>query len=179
MQRKTSKTLTLCALLCLQTLVSVQTFGQGRADLDRLDLQIRNHFQTALPGWTYRRVEPFTPGSNILIEVWSNANRTVKVAISVNQSVQTAKDELKHFVQSVRGPEALKGFGDEAYTSGLESSDIVLRRGRYVIYINTFAEVEGDTDAATLTRSERSERRKTDQQRISKEFARHVIETEL
>jgi len=179
MQRKTSKTLTLCALFCLQIVVSVQTLGQGPADLDRIDSQIHTHFQSALPGWTYRRVDPFTPGSNILIQVWSNGNRTVKLAISVNQSVQTAKDELRHFVQSVRGPEALKGLGDEAYTSGLESSDIVLRRGRYVIYVNAFAEVEGDADSATLTRSERSQRRKTEQQRLGKEFARRATEVEL
>lgn len=177
--KKTPKTRTLCALLCLQALVSVLTLGQGRADLDRLDSKIRDQLQPALSGWTYRRVKPFTRASNIVVGVWSNANRTVKVSISVNESVQTAKDELKHFVQSVRAPEALNGFGDEAYASGLESSDIVLRRGRYVIYVNTFAEVEGDADAATLSRSDRSQRRKTEQQRIGKEFARHMTEVEL
>lgn len=179
MPRKMSKALIVCALLCLQSLVSVQAVGQGRADLDRLDTQIRNHFRDKLSGWTYQRVQPFTPASNILVGFWSLGNRKVKIAVSVHNYDQEAKDELKHFVQSVRGPEALKGFGDEAYTSGLESSDIVLRKGRYVIYINTFADVEGDSDAASLTRAERNQRRKTEQQRIGKEFAKYLVEVEL
>lgn len=57
-----------------------------------------------------KRVEPFFPGSDVLVEFWKSPNRQVKIAVSVHQSADRAKEEFRSFVKSERGEE-LSGFG--------------------------------------------------------------------
>ena len=96
----------------------------------------------------------------------------------VYQSADKAKEAFRSFIKSTSGEE-LRGFGDEAYMWGWDDSDIVLRRGRYLIYVNTWAVVEDDADARSLTEPQLRSRQKSEQQRIGKEFARQLLDVEL
>jgi len=92
------------------------------------------------------------------------------VAIAVRATADDAKNEVREALRYRKGIEQLIGFGNEAYDSGINGSNIVLRRGRYVIYININAEVDADEDARILSRSQREEKRKSEVQPIRKEF---------
>lgn len=167
------------AILLVPMFVCSQALGQARADLDLLENRVSTHVQSKFKEWTHKRVQPFFPGSDVLVEFWHSPNRTVKIAVVVHQSTDKAKEEVRSFVSTSLRPEHLKGFGEEAYTLGMESSDIIMRRGRYVIYVNTWAVVEDDADARSLTEPQLLSRRKSEQQRIGKEFARQLLDVEL
>jgi cell fate (sporulation/competence/biofilm development) regulator YlbF (YheA/YmcA/DUF963 family) len=164
--------------LVLATFVSV-TVGQRRADVDRVGEKIATQLESRLSGWRHKPVEPFGPGSNIVVQSWSLTNRTVKVAVAIHESAEDAKAEIRNFLQFKREPQELRGFGDEAFVTDPDGSDIVLRRGRYVIYISSLANVENDSDARKLSKVEREARQKTEVQRIGKEFAKQLSSIEL
>jgi hypothetical protein len=73
----------------------------------------------------------------------------------------------------------LSGFGDEAFAPERDGPSIVLRRGRFVIYINTIADVESDPDAQILSRVEREARQKAEVHRIGREFAKQLSSIDL
>ena len=171
------KTLISVAVI-LAALASVAV-GQGKADVDRLGEKIASQLESRLSSWHYRRVEPFGPSSNIVVQSWSSTNRIVKVTVAIRESVADAKKEFRSFLQFRREPQELTGFGDEAFAPERDGSDVVLRRGRYVIYISTVAEVESDSDARNLSPVELETRRKTEVQRIGKEFAKQLSSIEL
>lgn len=171
------KTLMKVALI-LATLASVAV-GQGKANADRLGEKISSQLESRLSGWHYKRVEPFGPSSNVVVQSWSSTNRIVKVSVAIRQSVEDAKKEIKSFLQFRREPQELTGFGDEAFAPENDGSDVVLRRGRYVIYISTVADVESDSDARNLSKAELETRRKTEVQRIGREFAKQLSSIEL
>ena len=171
------KTLMSTALI-LATLVSV-TWAQGKPDLDRLDEKIRSQLELKLTGWRHKRLPPFGGTSTVMDQTWSSGNRIVTVAVAVRQSVEDAKKEIKSFLQGRRQPEQLSGFGDEAFAPERDGSSIVLRRGRYVIYISTVADIEGDADARNLSEVELAGRRKSEVKRIGREFAKQLSSIEL
>lgn len=152
--------------------------AQGNAELDRLDEKISSHLATQFPGWRHKRVEPVAPSSTVLVQFWSSANRVVKVSVAIHHSTEEAKREIQDFLK-FRQPQELRGFGDEAFAAEPEGRTIVFRRGRYVIYLSTVADVEGDSDAASLSKAERETRQKAEVQRIGKEFARQVSSIEF
>jgi hypothetical protein len=164
--------------LVLATLASVAV-GQGKADVDRLGEKIAKQLESRLAGWHYKRVEPFGPGSTIVVQSWSTTNRIVKVTVAVRESVEDAKKEIKSYLQFRREPEQLTGFGDEAFAPERNGSNIVLRRGRYVFYISTVADIDDEPDVRNLSRAELETRRKAEVQRIGKEFARQLSSIEL
>jgi hypothetical protein len=166
------------AALMMVTLVSV-TSAQGKPDLDRLDEKIRSHLELKLPGWRHKRLSPFGGTSTVLDQTWSSGNRIVTVAVAVRQSVEDAKKEMKSFLQFRRDPEELSGFGDEAFAPERDGSSVVVRRGRYVIYISTVAEIESDADARNLSEVELAARRKSEVKRIGREFAKQLSSIEL
>lgn len=166
------KTLLSVALI-LATVASVAV-AQGKVDLDHLGEKIGSQLESRLPGWRYKPVEPFGPSTNILVQKWSSENRGVMVAIAIRQSVEDAKKEIKSFLQFRREPEQLSGFGDEAFAPEREGSSLVLRRGRYVIYISTVADIDGDADARNVSDVERTARRKSEVKRIGREFAKQL-----
>ena len=172
------KTSVTWAILLVHLFVCSQAIGQAKADLDLLEDRISTHVQSKFPDWTHKRVEPFFPGSDVLVQFWNSPNRTVKIAVVVYQSADKAKEAFRSFIKSTSGEE-LRGFGDEAYMWGWDDSDIVLRRGRYLIYVNTWAVVEDDADARSLTEPQLRSRQKSEQQRIGKEFARQLLDVEL
>ncbi len=172
------KTLINSALI-LATLVSV-TVGQGKVDVDRLREKIASQLQSKLSGWRYKPVEAFGPTSSVLVQVWSSENKTVKIAVATRQSVEDAKKEIRSFLQFRRDPEELTGFGDEAFAPERDGPDIVFRRGRHVIYINTRVEADNDSlDTQNLSTPEREAQRKAEVQRIGKEFAKQLSSIEF
>lgn len=171
------KTLINLALI-VATLASVAA-GQGKADLDRLGENISKQLESRLSGWHYKRVEPFAPSSNIVVQAWSTTNRIVKVTVAIRESVDDAKKEIRSFLQFRRESQELTGFGDEAFAPERDGPDIVLRRGRYVIYVSTVADIDSEADARNLSKAELETRRKSEVQRIGKEFARQLSSIEL
>ena len=101
------------------------------------------------------------------------------MTIAIRESVDDAKKEIRSFLQFRREPQELSGFGDEAFAPERDGSDIVLRRGRYVIYVSTVADSDSEADARNLSKAELETRRKTEVQRIGKEFARQLSSIEL
>jgi hypothetical protein len=159
--------------------ITTVAVGQGKADLDKLDEAIARHLSNGFTGWTHQRVAAFGPDSNTLVESWSLPNRTVKITVSVGQSAEEAKNSLLNFLKYKREVKELRGLGDDAYSFGVDSCDVVLRRGRYLLYVSTVADVEGDPDARTITKAELSSRRKSERQKIGKDFARLLATVDL
>lgn len=168
----------LSAVLILATLVPV-TLAQEKPDLDRLDQQISSQVELNLSGWRHKRLPAFGGSSTVLEQTWSSGNRIVKVAVAVRQSVEDAKKEIKSFLQFRREPQELTEFGDEAFVPEPDGSDIVLRRGRYVIYVSTVVNIDIDPNARNLSTVERETQRKAEVQRIGKEFAKQLSAIQL
>lgn len=168
----------------MSTALILATFGsftlaQKKPDLDRLDEKIRSHIELKLPGWRHKRLSPFGGTSTVLDQTWSSGNRIVTVAVAVRESVEDAKTEVKSFLQFRRDTEQLSGFGDEAFAPERDGADIVLRRGRHVIYINTRVDADGYAEAQTRVASERETERKAEVHRIGREFAKQLSSIEF
>jgi hypothetical protein len=140
----------------------------GQEELDRLDEKIKSHLEAKFPGWRYKRVEAFQPSSTVLVQGWSSGNWVVQMAVAVRKTPEDANKELHSFLEFKPERQELTGFGDEAFASGIYHSQIVLRKGRYVIYLSIV-----DTEGRTLS-GEEAELRKSEMQRIPREFARHL-----
>lgn len=171
------KTLIVAGLI-LAMLTVVQS--QGKVDLDALSEKISTQLESKFPGWQHRRVEPFgTPESKVVVQGWGVPNRNVQIAIAVRESVDAAMKEIRSYLEFRREPKTLTGFGDEAFRPEPNGPQVVLRRGRYVIYISTVIFIEEDADAQSLTKSEQQARQKTEVERILNEFATHMSAIEL
>lgn len=147
--------------------------AQVREDLDSLDDKLAQYIQTRLPGWKHERVEAIQ-GSAALIQFWSNANRKIKIAILPQRSADETRDRMKDFLRRSKEAKELAGFGDQAYSWGYAGSNVAFRRGRYTVFVNTYAEIDSDPDARTLSREQKGEREKSEMSRWSREFARIV-----
>lgn len=168
----------LSAGLILAMLAVVQS--QTKVDLDRLSEKISSQLESKLPGWQHKRVEPFgTPESKVVVQSWFVPNRNVQIAIAVRESVEAAKKEIRSYLEFRREPKTLTGFGDEAFLPEPNGPQVVLRRGRYVIYISTVLFIEEDADAQGLTKSELQARQKTEVERILTAFATQMSAIEL
>jgi hypothetical protein len=154
--------------------------GQAKVDLDALSEKISSQLESKLPDWKHSRVEPFgTPESKVVVQRWYTSSRIVMVAVAVRESDEAAQKELRSFLEFRREPESLTGFGDEAFLPDRNGSSLVLRRGRYVIYTSIVLYIEYDPDYPSLTEQERVNRRKSEGERILKEFAKHLSAIEL
>ncbi|HBB95275.1 MAG TPA: hypothetical protein DC054_07770 [Blastocatellia bacterium] len=143
--------------------------------MDRLDEKFSRQLEAKLPGWKHERGEPMQGSKNVLIQYWSSSNRKIKITIIPQKSAQEAREKMEGFAKNTKGAEELKGFGDEAYSWGYAGSNVVFRKGRFAVFVSTYAEVESDTDAQTLSRSEKGDRERAEMKRLSKEFAKHVV----
>jgi hypothetical protein len=168
----------LSTALVLAALVSVTT-AQGKPDLDGLYETISSHLESNLPGWKHKRLPPFGGTTTVLTQSWSSGTSAVMVAVAIRESPEDAKKEVRSFLQSRQEAQRLTGIGDEAFLSGFDDSHIVLRKGRCVIYVSTYVEIESYADARNLSQVELAARRKSEVQRITKEFARLLSSVEL
>jgi hypothetical protein len=160
--------------VALLTLLFSQAVGQDQPDLDRLDEKFTHHLESRLPGWKHERGEAMQGSTNVLIQYWSFENRRVKLAIIPQKSAQEAREKMQLVAKDMRDAKELKGFGDEAYSWGYAESNVVFRRGRFTIYVSTYAEVDSDPDARMMSRAQRGERERSEMKRLSKEFAKHM-----
>ena len=164
--------------LILAMLAVVQS--QRKIDLDALSEKISSQLELKLPGWQHKRVEPFgTPESKVVVQSWFVPNRNVQIAIAVRESVEAAKKEIRNYLEFRREPKILTGFGNEAFRPEPNDPQVVLRRGRYVIYISTVIFIEEDADAQSLTKSELQARQKTEVERILTACATQMSAIEL
>ncbi len=163
------------AALALSAVLLGQSFAQDPSELDRLDTKFSQYFESIMPGWKHERVEPVMKSENVLIEFWSFSNRKVKVSILPHKSDEEAREVLQRFARYSLNKQELKGFGDEAYALGYGLADVAFRRGRFTVYVSTTADVGSDPDGRTLSQSERFEREKSEMQRLSREFAKHMV----
>ena len=149
--------------------------AQGDAELERLDEKFSRHLQNRLPGWKHERGEPIQGSKNVLIQYWSYQNRRIKIAITPLKSAEEARDNMKDFPTNERTAEELKGFGDQAFAWGYAGSRIYFRKGRFVVFVSTYAEVDSDPDAKSLSRSDKADRERSEMRRLSREFAQHMV----
>jgi hypothetical protein len=155
-------------------------FNQGQAqakvDLDRLEEKLSHHIETKMPGWKHRRGESMLTGPNVLTEVWSSPEKAVKIRIVAYNSVQEAREVLRGFLQYESDKEELKGLGDEAYAWGIRRADVVFVRGKLIVYVEAGADIDADPSVRKLSGPERFEREKIEVKRLSKEFAKLVVD---
>lgn len=154
----------------------MQAVAQGPLDLDGLDNKLSRHIETKMPGWKHKRGEPITGSVNVLEETWSFPNRNIKVSIIPHASPAQARAAIREGVKYEREREALKGLGDEAYAWGYRLSNVVFTRGRFNVYVSGGANIYEDPDAQTLSEFERRSREYSEIRRLSREFAKHLVE---
>ena len=164
------------AVFMFLTVVIGHGFAQDSSELNILDEKLTRHFEQKMPDWKHQRGQPIAgSGENVLIEFWSFANRKVKVSILLHRSVEDAQQVMQNHVRYAFNKEILTGLGDEAVASEYGSSLVAFRRGKFTVYISTFADVDADADARSLNQEQRFEREKSEMKRWSREFAKHVV----
>lgn len=161
--------------LLWSTIFFIPTAAQDQSDLDQLDAKTKRHIETKMPGWTYRRGQPIQGSQNVLIGRWGSANRIVSISVVPHKSANEARQALNDFVKYDRKIERLNGLGDEAFGWGYGQANVVFRRGRFNVYVNTYAEVDADPDAGMLRSEQRGERERLEMRRLSREFAKHMV----
>lgn len=148
--------------------------AQVDADLGRLEEKASRHLENKMPGWKHKRGEPVRGSESVLVDFWSFPNRNVKIAVVPYSSGQKAKEAFEEFMKYQPKREELKGLGDDAYCWGYALSNVTFRRGKYIVYLSSFAAVDSDPDARSLSPEQREERQKSEVRRWSREFAKHM-----
>lgn len=161
--------------LILLVLLTGQVAAQNDPELDRAQEKLTRHIESKMPGWKHRRGEPIQGSKGVLIDRWSAANRVVTISVVQYDSVRSAQEVLQPLIKYEKQKEELQGFGDEGYAWGYGLSNIVFRRGKLIVYVSTYAEVESDPDARGLTSSQRGERERSEMRRLSEEFGKHAV----
>jgi hypothetical protein len=151
-----------------------QALGQDELELDKLDQKLSAHLKKEMPGWKHNRGQSIQGSTGVLIEFWSLPNRVVKISVGSASSAQEARNRVERFVQYDKEKEELRGLGDKAYAWGYGPSNIVFARGKHIFYVSTYADVESDPDARSLSSPERGERERLEMRRLSLEFAKHA-----
>ena len=162
--------------LLLGMISAVQAVAQAPVDLDRLDDKLIRHVESEMPGWKHKRGEPIPGSKNVLIEFWSFSNRVVKISIVPYGSAQEAREVLQRFKKYNIQKEELTGLGDDAYGSGYGFSNVTFTKGKFIMYVSTYAEVDSDPDARMLSQVERGNRERAEMRRLSREFAKHLAD---
>lgn len=159
---------------------------QGQSESDRISDNIKGLIEQTETGWTCERGQPMGDQTAMLIGCHtSSPDRRVASIIRHPRSVaiyayrhESAEDSRRAmqsiFRKHASEYEPLRGLGDEAYGWGMDKADIVMRKGRFILWIHTNASVENDPDGRTLTSEAKSARRKVERLRLTPEFARRA-----
>src|SRR5688572_27467848 len=151
-------------------------FGAPKSEPKKPDQKAHPPPQKPMAEVKHERGEPIAGSDDsVLIEFWSFSNRKVKVSILSHDSIVDAQKTMQQHARYSFNKEILTGLGDEAYASGYGSSLVAFRRGKLTVYISTTAEVDADAEARSLTQEQRFAREKSEMNRWSREFARHVV----
>jgi hypothetical protein len=162
-----------CLLLGL---FPVQTAAQDESELDALEEKVSHHLETKLPGWKHKRVEPIQGSKGVLIESWSFPYRGAKISIVPVKSGEEARERLQSFAKDTREAKQVQGVGDEAFSWGYQESNLVLRRGRYICFVTSGADMDSDPDVRMLSQPERRNREDLEVKRLNKEFAKYLAD---
>lgn len=154
----------------------VQATAQDQSELDRFEDTISHHLMAKMPEWKHTRGEPITGSEGVLTEFWSFSTRIVKISIVPLKSANEAREKLQNFAQETKEAEVVKGLGDEAYSWGFENSNIVVRRGRSIVFLSTVVDVDHDSDARMISETEKRSREHSEMKRLSREFAKHITD---
>lgn len=153
-----------------------QTAAQNESELDLVGQKLSRQLETKMPGWKHKRGEPIPGSKNVLIEFWSFSNRVVKISIVPYRSAQEAREVLRGFKKYNTQKEELTGLGDDAYGSGYGFSNVTFTKGKFIVYVSTYAEVDSDPDARMLNQMERGNRERAEMRRLSREFGKHLAD---
>ena len=151
-----------------------QATAQDRNELDKLDEKFSRYFEKAMPGWKHERVEPAVPTENVLIQFWSASGRKVKMSIMPHSSAAEARTALQNFLKYEGDKETLNNHGDEAYAWGYGHSRIVIRKGRYLLFISSTATIGLRPEERMLSDSDRFELMKSEMRRWTRAFSDHA-----
>jgi hypothetical protein len=146
----------------------------AQTDLDQVDAKLKRVVESHLPGWKQKRVEPIGGSKNVLVLFWSNSNRVVKVSVIAYKTGHAAWEAIEDFAMHEPSKEELKDLGDEGYAWGYDHGNVAFRRGKFIFYLSTDANIDDDPDARSLTALEKNERMRSERRRWSREFARHA-----
>jgi hypothetical protein len=161
--------------LCLLGLSVTSGVAQDQAELEKIDDKLSRHLATQMPGWKHKRGEPVEGSKNVVIERWGTSNRSVTISIVPHKTANEAREALINFVKYDRDKQDLEGLGDQAIAWGYGLSNIVLRKGRFNIFVSSYAELDSEPDSRSLTVPEKGERDRLEGGRLSREFARHIM----
>jgi hypothetical protein len=92
------------------------------------------------------------------------------------KSAEEAKKAMQNFPTIVREAQPLAGVGDEAYVWGYDRRLVHLRRGKTIFDVEAGAQVDSDSDARSLTWSQRRAREKAEGTRLTRELAKHLVD---
>lgn len=155
-------------------LIVGQVTAQTDVEVTRLQEKASRHLEDKMPGWTHQRGEPFRGSERVSVDFWSFQKRKVKIEVVPYASAQGAKDAFVEFSKYEPEREELKGLGDDAFAWGFAQSNVAFRRGRFIIYVSSYAAVEDDPDGRTLTSGQKDQRRRSEMKKWSKEFAKQM-----
>ena len=161
--------------LWLLGLLVASGVAQDQAELEKIDDKLSRHLAAQMPGWKHKRGEPVEGSSNVVIERWGTSNRAVTISIVPHKTANEAREALINFVKYDRDKQEIDGLGDQAVAWGYGLSNIVLRKGRFNIFVSSYAEVSSEPDARLLAGPEKGERDRLEVGRLSREFARHIM----
>lgn len=152
----------------------VQVHSQNDAELDNVRNKISNHIQSRMQGWRHKPGTPIQGSKGVTVDYWISTNRNVKIAVVKYGSHQEAKAKIQESIMYESHKEELKGLGEAAYAWGYGLSDVVFLRGKFLVYVSTYADVDSDPDARDLSRAERASKERDETKRLSRQFADHI-----
>jgi hypothetical protein len=148
--------------------------AQTDAEVSSLQEKATRHLESTMPGWKHERGEPIRGSERTSVDFWSFQQRKVKIEVVPYGSAQRAKDAFQEFSKYEPEREELTGFGDDAFAWGYAQSNVAFRRGRFIIYVSSYAAVESDPDGRTLSAEQKNQRQRSEMRKWSKEFAKHM-----
>ena len=162
-----------CVILLLG-LIAGPVVAQTDAEVTNLQEKANRHLEIKMPGWKHQHGEPIQGSGGVLVDFWQFEKRKVKIRVIPYASGRIAKEAFDEFKKYEPDREELKGFGDDAYSWGYALSNVTFRRGRFIVYVSSYAAVELDPDARTLTPEQTNQRQRAEMRKWSKEFAKHM-----
>ncbi|HJU54890.1 MAG TPA: hypothetical protein VJ715_09970 [Pyrinomonadaceae bacterium] len=87
----------------------------------------------SIPPLSVDRLNPFS--DEIIIDQWSSAEATVRVAILSHPTKEAAREALKQFVANLRADRIVSDAGNEAYVS-VTDKQVAFRKGIYTVYVS-------------------------------------------
>jgi hypothetical protein len=161
--------------------------AEGQTELDRLSDKIKSLVEAGEDGWTCKRGEPFGTQNALLeschtsvpdrrIPSLTRHPRSVSIRVDVHDSAEEARRVLGSYAREHVGEyQPMNDLGDEAYGWGMDKADIVMRKGRFILWIHTNAWLDHDPDSQALRLDQRNARKKSERLRLTPKFAKHMI----